>query len=122
VWCDVVWCDVVWCAVVWCAVVWCDVVWCDVVWCDVVWCGVVWCGVLILNLCLLLVCRLANPVDLVKVQQQAVVGHHPDIRNGRTFAMLHQIYLNQGVSGRFSITAMESVYYCTLEWLLYISG
>lgn len=43
--------------------------------------------------------RLANPVDLVKVQQQAVVGQHPDIRNGRTFVMLHEIYLNQGVAG-----------------------
>ena len=38
-------------------------------------------------------------MDLVKVQQQAVVGQHPDIRNGRTFVMLHEIYLNQGVAG-----------------------
>jgi hypothetical protein len=38
-------------------------------------------------------------VDLVKVQQQAVVGHHPHIRNGRTLAMLHQIYSQQGVAG-----------------------
>ena len=43
--------------------------------------------------------RMANPVDLVKVQQQAVVGQHPDIRNGRTFVMLHEIYLKQGVAG-----------------------
>ena len=43
--------------------------------------------------------RLANPVDLVKVKQQAVVGQHSEIRNGRTFAMLHQIYQQQGLAG-----------------------
>lgn len=44
---------------------------------------------------------LANPVDLVKVQQQAVVGNNPEIRNGRTLAMLHNIYKQQGVQGLF---------------------
>jgi hypothetical protein len=38
-------------------------------------------------------------VDLVKVQQQAVAGRHPDIRNGRTLAMLLRIYREQGVAG-----------------------
>ena len=44
---------------------------------------------------------LANPIDLVKVQQQAMTGFNPKINNYRTFNMLHEIYQEQGVRGLF---------------------
>jgi uncharacterized Fe-S radical SAM superfamily protein PflX len=51
-------------------------------------------------------CSLATPVDLVKVQQQAVVGAHPLVRNGRTLAMLLHIHQQQGVAGINWVTGL----------------
>ena len=44
---------------------------------------------------------LANPIDLVKVQQQAIIGSSDTINNRNTFSMLQNIYLSQGLKGLF---------------------
>jgi solute carrier family 25 protein 14/30 len=44
---------------------------------------------------------LANPIDLVKVQQQAVIGYSSTVNNAQTLTMLRRIYSEQGIPGLF---------------------